>query len=143
MKPKHKRLVLIGLTLSCLGLAAFFVMTALEDNIVFFFAPSEIHAKVKDSKRLVRLGGLVEEGSIKREGTQVHFVVSDGNAKLPVIYEGVLPDLFREGQGVVTLGYLHQDHFEAQDVLAKHDENYMPPEVVEALKKSGRWQDAQ
>lgn len=130
MKPKHKRLVLIGLTLSCLSLAAFFVMTALEENIVFFFSPSEIHAKVKDPQKLVRLGGLVEPGSIERTGTTVRFVVADGAGQLPVIYEGVLPDLFREGQGVVTLGYLRQDHFEAQDVLAKHDENYMPPEVV-------------
>ncbi|MEB3701420.1 Cytochrome c-type biogenesis protein CcmE [Candidatus Bealeia paramacronuclearis] len=143
MKPKHKRLLMISGVLGCFGLAAFLVMSALEDNIVFFFSPSEIYTKVKDPQKLVRLGGLVEKGSLKREGTKVHFIVSDGSAKLPVIYEGILPDLFREGQGVVSLGYLKKDHFEAQDVLAKHDENYMPPEVVDALKKTGRWQDAE
>lgn len=142
MKPKHKRLILILLSLGCLGLAVFFVMSTLEDNIVFFFSPSEIHDKVKDPQKLVRLGGLVEAGSLRRKGTQVHFVVSDGNSTILVIYEGVLPDLFREGQGVVASGYLKGDVFEAQDVLAKHDENYMPQEVVEALKKSGRWQHA-
>ena len=125
-----------------LGLAVGLVMFALEDSIVFFYSPSDVAEKrIKPGQR-IRLGGLVEEGSVKRgEKTTVQFTVTDTAKTISVMYTGVLPDLFREGQGVVTEGKLGSDGvFIADSVLAKHDENYMPPEVAEALKKQGVWQ---
>ena len=127
---------------ACRGL----VLMALRDSIVFFYTPSEVAEKHLDAGQRFRLGGLVESGSLKRgEGTTVSFVVTDKRATLPVTYTGVLPDLFREGQGVVAEGMLNADGvFRADSVLAKHDEKYMPPEVAKKLKEQGVWRgDAQ
>lgn len=145
MTRKQRRSVLIGVCLAVLGLAVGLVMFALEDSIVFFYSPSDVvEKKIKPGQR-IRLGGLVEEGSVKRgENTTVKFSVTDTAKTISVMYTGVLPDLFREGQGVVTEGRLGSDGvFVADSVLAKHDENYMPPEVAEALKKQGVWQGAE
>lgn len=143
MTRKRRRSVLIGACLAVLGLAVGLVLFALEDSIVFFYSPADISEKgIKPGQR-IRLGGLVAEGSVVRgKDTTVQFVVTDTAATIPVRYTGMLPDLFREGQGVVTEGTLGPDGtFVADSVLAKHDENYMPPEVAEALKKQGVWQE--
>lgn len=142
MKRKHKRLTFAALGLCLLGIAAALVLTAFEDSIVFFHSPTDIaEGKVKIDRR-VRLGGLVEEGSVKKQaGAVTAFRITDGANVIDVTYRGILPDLFREGQGVVTEGRLMGGLFVAEEVLAKHDENYMPPEVADALKKSGRWQE--
>jgi len=145
MTRKQRRSILIGVCLAVLGLAVGLVMFALEDSIVFFYSPSDVvEKKIKPGQR-IRLGGLVEEGSVKRgENTTVKFSVTDTAKTISVMYTGVLPDLFREGQGVVTEGRLGSDGvFVADSILAKHDENYMPPEVAEALKKQGVWQGAE
>jgi cytochrome c-type biogenesis protein CcmE len=142
MTRKQRRSVLIGGCLAVLGLAVGLVLFALEDSIVFFYSPSDIvEKKIKPGQR-IRLGGLVEEGSVKRgENTTIQFTVTDTAKTISVMFTGVLPDLFREGQGVVTEGKLGSDGvFIADSVLAKHDENYMPPEVADALKKQGVWQ---
>ena len=144
MSRRQRRLVLIGLCLAVLGLAAALALSALRDTIVFFHSPSEIAAKKIELGTRIRIGGLVKEGSLKRDGVQARFEVTDGGASLPVSYSGVLPDLFREGQGVVAEGALEPGGtFRADTVLAKHDENYMPREVVDALKKQGVWQDGE
>jgi cytochrome c-type biogenesis protein CcmE len=141
MTRKQRRLVLIGLALAVLGLAAALALSALRDTIVFFHSPSEIAAKKIESGIRIRIGGLVKEGTLKRSGLDARFEVTDGAASLPVSYVGVLPDLFREGQGVVAEGALDTGGiFRADTVLAKHDENYMPREVVDALKQQGVWQ---
>ncbi|MGH6736561.1 MAG: cytochrome c maturation protein CcmE [Methyloceanibacter sp.] len=142
MTRKQRRGVLIGTCLAVLGLAVGLVLYAMRDSIVFFYGPSDVaEMKVAPGQRF-RLGGLVEMGSVERgEGTTVRFVVTDQKKTLPVTYTGVLPDLFREGQGVVTEGVLEPDGvFHADSVLAKHDENYMPPEVAAKLKEQGVWQ---
>ena len=142
MKRKHKRLTFAAIGLCLLGIAAALVLTAFEDSIVFFHSPTDIaEGKVKIDRR-VRLGGLVEDGSVKKQaGAVTAFRITDGANVIDVTYRGILPDLFREGQGVVTEGRLQGGLFVAEEVLAKHDENYMPPEVADALKKSGRWQE--
>ncbi len=141
MTRKQRRSVLIGMCLAVLGLAVGLVLFALEDSIVFFYSPSDVVEKNIRPGQRIRLGGLVEEGSVKRgENTTVQFSVTDTAKTISVRYTGVLPDLFREGQGVVTEGTLGDDGiFVAESVLAKHDENYMPPEVAEALQKQGVW----
>ena len=141
MTRKQRRSVLIGICLAVLGTSVGLVLFALEDSIVFFYSPSDVAEKnIKPGQR-IRLGGLVAEGSVKRGvNTTVKFSVTDTAKTIPVTYTGVLPDLFREGQGVVTEGRLGGDGiFVADNVLAKHDENYMPPEVAEALRKQGVW----
>lgn len=142
MKRKHKRLTFAAIGLGLLGVAAALVLTAFEESIVFFHSPTDIaEGKVKIDRR-VRLGGLVEEGSVQKQaGAVTAFRITDGANVIDVTYRGILPDLFREGQGVVTEGRLQGGLFVAEEVLAKHDENYMPPEVADALKKSGRWQE--
>ena len=133
---------MVALGLLCLGGAAALVLVAFEDNLVFFYSPSDLLAETAPPGRAVRLGGLVEDGSIETlgDGLKVRFKVTDLAGSIPVTYEGILPDLFREGQGVVTEGALGPDGiFVAREVLAKHDETYMPKEVAEALKKSGQW----
>ncbi|MGE4279292.1 MAG: cytochrome c maturation protein CcmE [Magnetospirillum sp.] len=141
MTRKKRRLYFVILGLLAVGAAAALVLSALRQDIVFFFSPTEImEAKVPTEGRRIRLGGLVEQGSVVKEGATVRFKVTDGAHALPVVYEGLLPDLFREGQGVVTEGRMGQGVFVASEVLAKHDENYMPKEVAESLKKSGHWQ---
>ncbi|MEQ9518657.1 MAG: cytochrome c maturation protein CcmE [Parvibaculum sp.] len=142
MTRKQRRATLIGASLAILALAVGLVLFALEDSIVFFYSPSEISERGVEPGTRMRLGGLVVEGSIVRgEGTEIRFDVTDFAATIPVTYVGILPDLFREGQGVVAEGMLSPDGgFSADTVLAKHDENYMPAEVADALKRSGNWQ---
>ena len=138
---KKRRLYIVCLGLLCLGVATSLVLTAFEDSIVFFYSPTDIAEKGLEADRYVRIGGLVEEGSVERHpGNRIEFVVTDFSNRIPVTYSGILPDLFREGQGVVAEGKLDGDQiFVAQEILAKHDENYMPKEVAEALQKSGQW----
>jgi len=145
MTRKQRRLTLIGLAGAVLAVAAGLVLYALSDRIVFFNSPSDIRANAPAPGQRIRLGGLVVEGSVvKGTDGSVHFAVTDGAASIPVAYRGILPDLFREGQGVVTEGVLQANgDFSADTVLAKHDENYMPKEVADALKKQGLWRHAE
>jgi cytochrome c-type biogenesis protein CcmE len=145
MTRKQRRSLLIGACLGVLALAVGLVLFALEDSIVFFYTPSDVAEKQIGPGQRFRLGGLVEEGSVKRgEDTSVRFAITDTDRSIRVTYTGILPDLFREGQGVIAEGKLAGDGiFNADSVLAKHDENYMPPEVAEALKKKGVWQGNQ
>lgn len=139
MKPRHKRLILIGGGVAGLAIATTLVLSALNSNIALFFSPSQVVAREAPVAKAFRLGGLVREGSLQREndGLTVHFVVTDNAHDIRVTYVGILPDLFREGQGVVTQGRLGDDGvFRASEVLAKHDETYMPPEVADALEKA-------
>ena len=139
MKTRHKRMSLILIGLTGLGIATTLILQAFNSNMVFFFSPSDVHAGEGTQDREFRLGGLVGEGSFKREGDglTVYFEVTDNAKTVPVKYVGLLPDLFKEGQGVVTQGRLNEDGlFVASEVLAKHDETYMSPEVAEALEKS-------
>jgi cytochrome c-type biogenesis protein CcmE len=138
LSPKAKRGIGILLVLSALGLATMLVTTALDDHIMFFYGPSEILEKASDG-RVVQLGGLVAENSITSLPDGTKFIITDGNNAITVVYSGILPDLFREGQGVVTEGVLEADVFRATTVLAKHDETYMPAEVADMLKEQGVW----
>ncbi|WP_406856872.1 cytochrome c maturation protein CcmE [Alsobacter sp. KACC 23698] len=142
MTRKQRRLSLIALALAVLGTAAGLVLFALNDSIVFFYGPTDVVEKAIKPGTRFRIGGLVKEGSIQRGPDQtVRFEVTDTNRAVPVTYQGLLPDLFRDGQGVVAEGALQPSgEFRADSVLAKHDENYMPKEVAEALKKQGVWQ---
>lgn len=141
---KKRRLYMLMAGMLLLGTATALVLTAFQDNLVFFYSPTDVQAKKVGEDRRFRLGGLVKEGSVSKDGAAVLFTVTDMNADLPVRYAGILPDLFREGQGVVAEGRLDASGvFVAREVLAKHDENYMPPEVADALKKSGQWTGAQ
>jgi cytochrome c-type biogenesis protein CcmE len=141
MTAKSKRLVIIACIAALLGIAVMLVLGALRDNIVFFYTPSEISQSKLTSGQLLRLGGLVKDGSVEIEGMQSVFIVTDGTVDITVKYDNALPSLFREGQGVVTEGQIEDSVFIAQNVLAKHDENYMPAEVAEKLKEQGVWQD--
>lgn len=145
MTRKQRRLILIGASLGVLALAAALVLSALRDSIVFFNSPTDVAEKRIASGTRMRIGGLVKPGSLKRgDNLLVLFSVTDGKTDIGVRYRGIVPDLFREGQGVVTEGRLEPDGTLAADtVLAKHDERYMPREVVDALKKSGRWLEGQ
>jgi cytochrome c-type biogenesis protein CcmE len=139
MKPRHKRLIAIVGGIAALGVAAVLVLNAFEKNLVFFFTPSQVAAKEAPRERPFRIGGLVVPGSVVRapDGVTVQFVVTDTAENIPVVYKGLLPDLFREGKGVVTQGSLRPDGvFVASEVLAKHDENYTPREAEEAVKKA-------
>ncbi|MDH3669346.1 MAG: cytochrome c maturation protein CcmE [Paracoccaceae bacterium] len=141
MKPKKRRLVIILAGLSLFGLATGLVLAAFDEGVTYFYSPTDLVEKQVPQGRMLRIGGLVEEESLVRgEGLTVTFRVTDLAESVPVQYSGILPDLFREGQGVVAMGKLEQDGvFVASEVLAKHDENYMPPEAAEALKKAGQW----
>jgi cytochrome c-type biogenesis protein CcmE len=144
MKRKTLRLYLLAASLCLLGVAVGLVLYAFQSRIVYFFSPSDIAADRPATGRTVRLGGLVEAGSVARsgDGATINFKVTDLKNTVAVSYRGVLPDLFREGQGVVVEGAYGSDgNFTASEVLAKHDEKYMPPEVAKALKESGRWQE--
>ena len=140
MTAKSKRLFVIAAIASLLGIAAMLVLGALRDNIVFFYTPSEINQADRQLGRQLRLGGLVKDGSVEIDGMQSVFVVTDGSANITVRYNNALPSLFREGQGVVAEGRVENGIFMAQNVLAKHDENYMPAEVANKLKEQGVWQ---
>jgi len=136
MKPRQKRLAIIGGIVSAVAVAAALVLNAFRSNLVFFYSPSQVVAKEGPADRTFRLGGLVVAGSVKRNGTEIEFAVTDTAQTVPVRYTGILPDLFKEGKGVVAQGRLREDGvFVAREVLAKHDENYMPPEAAEALKR--------
>jgi cytochrome c-type biogenesis protein CcmE len=144
MKPRHKRLALVGGGLAALVLASTLVLSAFKKNLVFFFTPTQVANKEAPQGRSFRIGGLVETGSVKRQadGVTVQFIVTDTAKSIPVQYRGVLPDLFKEGKGVVTQGKLGPDGlFVADEVLAKHDENYMPPEAADALKRASQAQE--
>lgn len=137
MKPRQKRAAIIAGGLAALALAAYFVLNAFESNLVFFFTPSQIASGEAPKNRTFRVGGMVREGSIKRDDLTVAFVVTDTAKEVNVSYTGILPDLFREGKGVVAQGKLGDDgKFVATEVLAKHDENYMPPEAQHAMDQA-------
>ncbi len=136
MKPRHKKLAIAGGLLVSVGAIAALVLNAFQSNLVFFYSPTQVAQHEAPQNRTFRLGGLVEQGSVKRDGTQVSFVVTDTAKTIPVRFEGILPDLFKEGKGVVAQGQLKEGVFVAREVLAKHDENYMPPEAAEALKRA-------
>ena len=136
MKPRQKRLAIAAGIVCAVGVAAALVLNAFQSNLVFFYSPSQVAAHEAPSARTFRLGGLVEKGSLKRDGTLASFVVTDTAKSITVRYQGILPDLFKEGKGVVAQGQLQGDVFVAREVLAKHDENYMPPEAAEALKRA-------
>jgi cytochrome c-type biogenesis protein CcmE len=136
MKPRHKRFAIVGGVLVAVGAIAALVLNAFQSNLVFFYSPSQIAAKEAPEARTFRLGGMVEKGSVKRDGVSVSFIVTDTAKTIPVRFEGILPDLFKEGKGVVAQGQLKDGVFVAREVLAKHDENYMPPEAAEALKRA-------
>jgi len=139
MKRRHKRIAFILVGLAGLGVAAYLVANAFRNNLVFFFSPTQVAAKEAPVNRTFRVGGLVQEGSLKRDndGLTVRFIVTDTAANVPVVYKGILPDLFKEGRGCVAQGKIGADGvFQADQVLAKHDENYMPPEAGQAIDKA-------
>ena len=141
MNRKQKRLSVIAGLAVVVAVATTLILVALQDQIVFFYSPSDLQERSVEAGTPIRLGGLVKEGSIVQQGEINDFVVTDGGAEMPVRYVGILPDLFRDGQGVVAEGAMGSNGvFAASNVLAKHDENYMPKEVVEALKERGEWQ---
>ncbi len=143
MKPRHKRMAIIAAGLAALGIAAALVLNAFQSNLVFFFSPSQVVANEAPRGKAFRIGGMVEAGSLKREndGLTVHFRVTDTAQTIPVIYTGILPDLFKEGKGVVAQGRLMPDGaFVATEVLAKHDENYMPPDAAHAIQQAQKAQ---
>ena len=143
MKPKSQRLIILFFFISLLSLSTFLVLKSLEDNIVYFYSPTDINEKILsniiDLSKRIRIGGLVKENSILKEGKKISFKIHDGIDEILVIYNGILPDLFREEQGIVALGKIENKNFSAIEILAKHDENYMPKEVSDMLKKNGKW----
>lgn len=145
MRRKDQRMLFLGALVACFGTAAVLVLVALEDTVTFFHSPSSLAEAPALAGTEIRLGGLVEEGSVRRsgDGLTTTFDLTDGLASVTVIHDGILPDLFREGQGIVARGTLSETTgvFRAVEVLAKHDETYMPPEVAEALKESGYWRE--
>jgi len=141
MKPRHKRMAWIALGVVALGVATALVLTAFNKNLVFFFTPSQVAANEAPVGRTFRIGGMVVPGSVKREGVDVRFLVTDTAKTMPVVYSGQLPDLFKEGKGVVAQGQLGPDGvFKAREVLAKHDENYMPPDAAHAIEQAQKAQ---
>ena len=142
MNPKHRRLFITIIIVLTLGLATKLILMALEENIVYFYTPNDLIEKFGDTQNIqnkIRIGGLVLEKSIKKEGEKTIFIISDKKKEVKVVFDGSLPDLFREGQGIVAEGMFQNNNFIASEVLAKHDENYMPPEVADALKKNNVW----
>ena len=142
MNAKYRRLFITIIIILTLGLATKLILMALEDNIVYFYTPNDLIEKFGDTKNIqnkIRIGGLVLESSIKKEGEITIFMITDRKKEVKVVFKGPLPDLFREGQGIVAEGMFQNNNFIASEVLAKHDENYMPPEVADALKKNNVW----
>jgi cytochrome c-type biogenesis protein CcmE len=143
MKRRHRRITFIAVGLVGLGVAAYLATSAFRNNLVFFFSPTQVAAKEAPVDRTFRIGGLVQEGSLKRDGLNVQFTVTDTAYNVPVVYKGILPDLFKEGRGCVAQGKIGTDGvFHAEQVLAKHDENYMPPEAGQALDKAKHAREA-
>jgi cytochrome c-type biogenesis protein CcmE len=145
MKRRHKRIAFIVIALASMSIAAYLVASAFRNNLVFFFSPTQVAAKEAPINRTFRVGGLVQEGTLKRDpdGLTVRFTVTDTAQSIPVVYKGILPDLFKEGRGCVAQGKLSSDGvFQAEQVLAKHDENYMPPEAGQAIDKAKHAQEA-
>jgi cytochrome c-type biogenesis protein CcmE len=138
MKKRHKRIAIIAAGVAVVAIAATLVLRAFQSNLVFFYSPSQIVSQEAPVARTFRLGGLVVKGSVKRDGVRVNFEVTDTARTVPVRFEGILPDLFKEGKGVVAQGQLVDGVFVAKEVLAKHDENYMPPEAAQALKNAAQ-----
>ena len=141
MTPRQKRMIVVTLILVGVSVATFLALTAFQKNLLYFYTPAKVAAGEAPQGYPFRVGGLVVQGSVQREpgSVNVRFVVTDGTATVPVVFSGILPDLFREGQGIIAVGQLNgQGVFEASEVLAKHDENYMPPEVAESLKEGGK-----
>jgi len=144
MKPKHQRLIFISASIVFLCIATLLTLTAFSSNIVFFYSPHDLSAKTIASDQLIRIGGLVEIGTlVKEDGDKMRFQVGDGSPQFVTVnYQGLVPSLFREGQGVIAEGFLtSKEEFSARRILTKHDENYMPKEVVDALKKTGQWRE--
>ena len=141
MTPKTQRSIALVSILLILSTSTFLILKALKDNIVFFYSPTETIEKFKTKKNVkkIRIGGLVVKNSLKQNKSKVEFEITDKKTKIKIIYSGILPDLFREEQGVVVEGYIKKNIFEATEVLAKHDENYMPKEVADTLKANGNW----
>ena len=142
MNAKYRRLFITIIIILTLGIATKLILMALEDNIVYFYTPNDLIEKFGDTKNIqnkIRIGGLVLESSIKKEGEKTIFMITDRKKEVKVEFKGPLPDLFREGQGIVAEGMFQNNNFIASEVLAKHDENYMPPEVADALKKNNVW----
>ena len=142
MNAKYRRLFITIIIVLTLGLATKLILMALEDNIVYFYTPNDLNEKFGDTQNIqnkIRIGGLVLESSIKKEGEKTIFMITDRKKEVKVLFDGPLPDLFREGQGIVAEGMFQNNSFIASQVLAKHDENYMPPEVADALKKNNVW----
>ena len=142
MNAKYRRLFITIIIILTLGIATKLILMALEDNIVYFYTPNDLIEKFGDTKNIqnkIRIGGLVLESSIKKEGEKSIFMITDRKKEVKVVFKGPLPDLFREGQGIVAEGMFQNNNFIASEVLAKHDENYMPPEVADALKKNNVW----
>jgi cytochrome c-type biogenesis protein CcmE len=145
MKRRHKRIAFIFAGIAGLSIAAYLVASAFRNNLVFFFSPTQVAAKEAPLNRTFRIGGLVQDGTLKREndGLTVRFTVTDTAASIPVVYKGILPDLFKEGRGCVAQGKIGADGvFQAEQVLAKHDENYMPPEAGQAIDKAKHAREA-
>ena len=139
MKPRHKRAAIVLGVLAAVGVAVGLILNAFNSNLVFFYTPTQVAAKEAPQGKSFRIGGMVQTGSVVREGVTVRFLVTDTAKTMPVRYEGVLPDLFKEGKGVVAQGQLGADGvFAAREVLAKHDENYMPPEAADALQRADK-----
>ena len=142
MNAKYRRLFITIIIILTLGIATKLILMALEDNIVYFYTPNDLIEKFGDTNNIqnkIRIGGLVLESSIKKEGEKTIFMITDRKKEVRVVFDGPLPDLFREGQGIVAEGMFQNNNFIASEVLAKHDENYMPPEVADALKKNNIW----
>jgi cytochrome c-type biogenesis protein CcmE len=141
MKPKHQRLLFIIFSMVFLCVGTLLTLSAFRDNLVFFYSPTDVREKAPLTEKTIRIGGLVKEGSLKHtDDNSIEFIITDGAADIKVSYSGMLPNLFREGQGCIAEGKLLPDGgFSAQKILAKHDEKYMPKEVVDALKRSGNW----
>lgn len=141
MKPKHQRLLFVIISMAFLCVGTLLTLSAFRDNLVFFYSPSDLREKAPAIEKTIRIGGLVKEGSLEhRGGNSIEFIITDGAADIKVSYSGMLPNLFREGQGCIAEGkLLATGGFAAQKILAKHDEKYMPKEVVDALKRSGNW----
>lgn len=135
MKQRHNRMVLVLIILLGVSLASYFIIKAFNANLMYFFTPTDVINNIAPTNKNFKIGGLVEKGSIERDGIKINFIISDNENTIKINYVGILPDLFKEGQGIVATGYIEKDFFVANEVLAKHDENYMPPELADSLAK--------